>query len=325
MEVLPFEQAKRKISVKKEAETSKKYGKRPEDRTVQELLRSSVINVDKPSGPNSHQVSAYVKQMLKQTKAGHSGTLDPKVTGVLPVAIGTGTRIADSLLSAGKEYVALMHLHKEVDKKILEKTFQNFTGRIKQLPPVRSAVKRQERYRTIYYITLLEIDGQDVLFRVGCQAGTYIRKLIHDIGQELGVSAHMTELRRTQAGPFKEEDLITLQDLKDAFVFHEQGKDKLLKKILRPIELGVKHLPRIWVMDTTVDPICHGSNLKIPGISKLENFDVEESVAIMTLKDELIAVGITRMNSKQVMKENKGVVLKLSQVFMKPGTYPRSS
>lgn len=321
--LLPFEKAEKKILIKKQAETSDKFGKRPEQRTVLELLDSGIINIDKPSGPTSHQVSAYLKQILETSKTGHSGTLDPKVTGVLPIAIGMGTRVVDSLLSAGKEYVALMHIHENVpDQKIVE-ACNSFVGRIKQLPPVKSAVKRQERWRKIYYLSILDIKGQDVLFKVGCQAGTYIRKLIHDIGKKLGAGAHMTELRRTKAGPFNENSLSTLYDVKDAMVFLKKGDDSHFKKIIMPIEKGVEHLPKIWVFDTTVNSIAHGANLKVPGISKLETFDVNETVAVMTLKDELIATGATRMSSRQVMKENKGVVLKLSQVFMRPGVYPK--
>lgn len=320
---LPFEKQPRKRFVKKDAPTSDAFGKKPEERTVNELLDSGMVIVDKPSGPNSHQVSAYVKQMFTITKSGHSGTLDPHVTGVLPVALGRGTRIVDALLSAGKEYVALMHLHKPVAKAKIEQVFVQFKGRIKQLPPVRSAVKRQQRYRTIYYIELLDFQDQDVVFRVGCQAGTYIRKLIHDMGEALGVGAHMLELRRTQAGPFKEHQAVILQDLKDALVFYQQGKEEYLKKHLLPIEAGVQHLAKIWVFDTTVDSICHGASLKVPGVSQLESFDVDETVAIMTLKNELVATATTRMNAKEVMKKQKGVVVKLAQVFMKPRTYPR--
>ncbi len=322
--LLPFEREKRKAFTKKKAETSPKFGKVPEERSAEELLESGIVVIDKPSGPTSHQVSAYVKQILSQTKTGHSGTLDPKVTGVLPIAIGRGTRVVESLLSAGKEYVALMHFHKAVEEKKILEAFASFVGRIKQLPPVKSAVKRQERWRKIYYIEILSIKGQDVLFRVGCQAGTYIRKLIHDIGQSIGIGAHMAELRRTKAGPFSEKNICTLQELKDAiFFFKNRQNQELLKKFLLPIEKGVEHLSKIWVFDTTVNTVCHGASLKVPGISMFESFDVGETVAVMTLKNELIATGETRMNSKEVIKTDKGIVLKLSQVFMKPETYPK--
>ena len=173
---LPFEKIKREILLKKEAQTSDKFGFYPENRTVEELMQFGVINIDKPAGPTSHQVSAYLQKILNLDKAGHSGTLDPNVTGVLPITLNKSTKIVQTLLKAGKEYICLMHLHRPVEEFELYKVFEKFTGKIKQLPPIKSAVKRQIRERRIYYIELLDIIEQDVLFKVGCQAGTYIRK-----------------------------------------------------------------------------------------------------------------------------------------------------
>jgi predicted RNA-binding protein (TIGR00451 family) len=167
----PFEEIKREILIKKEADIT--TAKRP----IAELLDYGIINIDKPKGPTSHQVADFVQKILKIPKSGHSGTLDPGVTGSLPIAINKATRIVQALLIAGKEYVCVMHIHKEIEEKKIKKVLKDFTGKITQLPPVKSAVVRQERERSIYYIDLLEIEGQDVLFKVGCQAGTYIRKL----------------------------------------------------------------------------------------------------------------------------------------------------
>lgn len=316
---------KRKVLVKKESSTNPGYGCNPNKRSIKELLDYGIVNIDKPSGPTSHQVSAYVKKILNVSKSGHSGTLDPKVTGVLSVAIGKGTRIVQSLLPAGKEYVCLMKIHREVDEKKLRKTIQGFVGEIDQLPPVRSAVKRQQRKRTIYYIDIIEILGKDVLFRVGCQAGTYIRKLCSDIGDKLGTGAHMAELRRTRAGPFDESTICTLQDLKDAYYyFKEKSKEKELRKIVMPIEKGAEHLHKVWVVDSTVDTLCHGAFLNVPGISKLEQgIKPNDRVAVMTLKDELISVGVAFMTSEEAMKKDKGLFLKPDQVFMEPGTYKK--
>ena len=324
--LLPFEKIKRTVLVRQKSEASSKFGKKPSERSIKEMLDYGVINIDKPRGPTSHQVSAYVKQILGCTKSGHSGTLDPKVTGVLPIAIGRATRIVQALLPAGKEYVAIMHLHKEIDESKLRKTIkQKFIGKIKQLPPIKSAVKRQVRYRKIYYIEILEIDGKDVLMQIGCQAGTYIRKLVHDIGQELKVGAHMAELRRTKAGPFNESSLTTLTDLKDAFWFYKnQNKDTWLKKLIQPIENGVKHLPKVWVLDTAVDAICHGAKVAVPGIASVESdIQSDEQVAIMTLKSELIGIGAARMTSKDMTKKKKGIAVNTSKVFMERGTYPK--
>ena len=175
--LLPFETTKRSVYVRKQFKTSDKFGKLPGKRTVDELINLGVVNVDKPAGPTSHQVSAYVQKILGIKKSGHSGTLDPNVTGVLPVALKKSTKVIQTLLKAGKEYVCLMHLHKPVKEYDLYKALEKFTGKINQLPPIKSSVKRQLRERTVYYIDVLSIQDQDVLFKVGCEAGTYVRKL----------------------------------------------------------------------------------------------------------------------------------------------------
>lgn len=324
---LPFERIKREVLVKQKLTTSDKYGFVPEKRSVDTLLHYGVVNIDKPSGPTSHQVSSYVQKILSIDKSGHSGTLDPKVTGVLPIALGSGTRIVHSLLTAGKEYVCFMHLHGDVDEQtIREVMLERFVGKIKQLPPIKSAVKRQPRFRKIYYIDILDIQGRGVLFIVGTQAGTYIRKLCHDIGEALGCGAHMAELRRTKAGPFNEKtELCTLQDLTDALYYYkEKGDEVRIRMLVRPIEDAVRHLPNIWVADTTVNAICHGATLKTPGIVKVQTeIQVEDPVAIMTLKGELVAVGRSLMTSKDMIAKEKGIAAKSTQVFMQPGVYPR--
>src|SRR3989344_1720794 len=185
MSQLPFEKINRKILVRKESETDCKSGGNPQKLKTEKIITYGIVNVDKPKGPTSHQVSDYMQKILHINKAGHSGTLDPAVTGVLPVALDRATRIVQTLLTAGKEYVAIMHLHKDVEEEKLRETINKyFVGKIQQIPPLKSSVKRQLRTRTIYHLGILEIEDKDVLFKVGCEAGTYIRKLIHDIGQK---------------------------------------------------------------------------------------------------------------------------------------------
>jgi len=322
--LLPFERFEREVIVKKEAETNDSYGTYPEKRSVSELINFGIINLDKPSGPSSHQVSAYVKPILGLKKAGHSGTLDPKVTGVLPVALGRATRIVEVLLTAGKEYVCLMQLHKDVEEANLRKVCESFTGKIKQLPPVKSAVVRKIRERQIYYLEIIEISGKYVLFRVGCQAGTYIRKLVSDIGTKIG-GAHMVELRRTKAGPFKEENSFTLHDVIDSYHYYKNGgNEKYVRKVIRPIEAAVAHLPKVWIVDSAVDSLCHGTSLKMPGISKFESgIKKEDIVAVMTLKNELVCYGVAAADSGKIERSTTGVAIKPDAVFMETGTYPK--
>ena len=323
MGTLPFEAETRNIIFRKEADTNPNLGCNPAERKTEDILNYGIVNIDKPKGPTSHMVSDYVQKILHIDKAGHSGTLDPAVTGVLPTALGRGTRIVSTLLSAGKEYIAIMHLHEGVDEKILKKTIdEHFLGPIRQMPPIKSAVKRQWRTRSVYYLDILEIEGQDVLFKVGTEAGTYIRKLIHDIGQKLKIGAHMAELRRTKAGPFTEETAFTMHEITDAYYFwKEEQNDKFLRKVIQPVENGTAHLKKIWVFDTTVDSMCHGSDLKVPGISKLhDSIQKDDAVAIMTLKNELVALGKAQMTSADMIKE-RGIAATTDKVFMLPGIY----
>lgn len=329
MGLLPFEAERREIVERRKATTDSRFGKRPEERSVSELLDFGIIALDKPPGPSSHQVSAYVQKILHIKKSGHSGTLDPHVTGVLPVALGHATRVVQALLTAGKEYVTLMHIHKPVSQEALDNVLQKFKGKITQLPPVKSAVKREKRQRTIYYLEPLEREGKDLLFVAGTQAGTYIRKLCHDIGlalkQEDGtpVGAHMVELRRTKAGPFSEDDLVTLQELTDAFHYYKDGDEKPIRRAILPAERGVAHLKKIWVVDSTVESLCQGIQLKVPGIAKLhDTIRVGDVVAVMTLKDELVIVGEALLTSKKMLGE-RGVAVRTRQVFLSPGTYPK--
>ncbi|MCK5560615.1 MAG: RNA-guided pseudouridylation complex pseudouridine synthase subunit Cbf5, partial [Thermoplasmata archaeon] len=212
--------------IKSECETDPAYGKPPEDRTLVELLNDGVINLNKPSGPTSHQVTAWARQVLELKKVGHGGTLDPKVTGVLPLALENCTKAMNLLLESNKEYVGVMRLHRDVDEVKVRGVFQEFTGEIYQIPPVRSAVKRRLRTRIIYEFEIFEIEDHDILFRVACNAGTYIRTLINDIGTVLGVGAHMRELRRIRSGFFNENEAVTLQDIKDAYVDWKEDDDE---------------------------------------------------------------------------------------------------
>jgi len=312
----PYELIQRSSLVRKEA--ASKFGIKPEERKTEELISYGIVVINKPRGPTSHQTAEYVKKILGIEKSGHSGTLDPHVTGMLPVALGRGTRIAQALLPAGKEYIAVMYLHQPVHEDDIRKVMSEFVRKIWQKPPVKSAVRRVERQREIYYIDIMEIEGQDVLFRVGCEAGTYIRKLIHDIGQKLGCGAHMAELIRTRVAAFDESTMFTLQDLADAFSYYKQGNDKFIRKIIQPVENAVRHLPKVYVFEATIESLLHGRYLGVPGISKVESgINKNDLVAMMTLKGELIGLGYAVMTSEEMVKKDNGIAVKTDKVFMK--------
>lgn len=312
--------------IKDEEQTDPAHGWMPRSRPLKEYLETSVINLDKPPGPSSHEVVAWVKRLLAIDRAGHGGTLDPKVSGVLPITLGRSTRIISFIMKAGKEYVCLMELHGDVDDDQLEKVIKEFVGPVYQMPPVRSAVKRALRVRTIYSIKVLERQGKYVLMRVDCEAGTYIRKLCHDIGEVLGCGAHMRELRRTRAGPFKEgSGNMKLHDLLDAITFwKESGDESLLREVIIPIEEALWEFPKIFMRDSAVDAICHGANLASPGVLRVEGeIKAGDNICFMTMKGELIGLGRAMLSGEEILKSDHGIVANTERIVMQPGTYPK--
>jgi H/ACA ribonucleoprotein complex subunit 4 len=318
---------KRSTIVKKKAKTDPQYGCAPESRPLKMHLQLGAINLDKPSGPTSHEVVSWVKKILEVEKAGHSGTLDPKVTGILPVLLGDATRVMDVLLLAGKEYICLMHVHKPLPRKRVLEVCNEFEGPIYQKPPLKSSVVKQLRIRTIYYLDVLEIEEQHALMQVGCEAGTYMRKLCYDIGLALGTGANMEELRRTKAGPFREDQtLVTLHQVKDAYeIWKESGDESELRRVVQPVEAALKHLPRLVISDNAVDAVCHGAPLAAPGLLSLETDIVPgEDVAMFTLKGEAVGLAKAALTSQEMLASKNGIVARTERVIMEPGTYPRA-
>lgn len=249
----------------------------PTDRSLDAHREFGVINLDKPPGPTSHQVVSWVKSILGVEKAAHAGTLDPKVTGCLPILVGDATRMAQVFLAGKKEYVVVLDVHDDLPKNF-EDVIREFIGDIYQKPPRKSAVSRQLRTREIIAIDILERTDRAVLLRVRCEPGTYIRKLCHDIGLVLGVGAHMGELRRTATEPFDDRDLVTLHELTDAVAFAKDGDEKFLREILQPAEAALTHLPAITIAETAVSTVAHGSPIYAPGIRTMPEFDEPPSL-----------------------------------------------
>jgi len=312
--------------VKSQDNANPSYGCEPEKRSIAQLLQYGVINLDKQSGPTSHEIVSWVRKILGIPNTGHGGTLDPKVTGVLPCALGKATRALSALLNAGKEYIGILYLHSPESFTRIEKIFKLFTGKLYQRPPLISSVARRLRVREIYYSQVLEVNNNHVLFRIGCEAGTYIRKFCFDIGEALCSGAHMLELRRTRVGNFTEKNnLITLQNLKDAFTIYQMENDEhYLRKIILPMEKIVSHIPKIYIRDTAVDAICHGADLASAGICYIDaRIKPDLLVALMTMKKELIGFGISLKNAMQMYKAKSGILVKAHKVFMERGIYPR--
>ncbi len=323
--VLPAD-SPRDILVKARDKTNPEYGfSKDQQRPIEYLLNNAIVVLDKPAGPTSHEVASWVRRIFNIERAGHSGTLDPGVTGVLPIGLGRATRALEALLTAGKEYVCVMETHDIVDEDDLRRVIKEFTGKIYQRPPLKSSVKKVLRVREIYYSKILELHENLVLFRVGCEAGTYIRKLCHDIGEALGVGAHMRELRRTRVGPLTEnEHMCTLHDLRDAYEFWRQDKDETdLRSYLLPVEHALQHLPAIEVRDSAVNAICCGASLAASGVLTVSvGIKKGDIILLKTLKGEAIALAVAAATSDEILKARSGIVATTDRVLMERDRYP---
>ncbi len=301
-------------------------GVHPLERDIEYYIRYGVVNLDKPRGPTSHQVATWVKRILDVGKAGHGGTLDPGVSGVLPIGVERATPAMRYIVGSAKEYVGIIRLHGDVPVEDLEKVLKLFRrGRIYQKPPFRSSVRRKLRTREIYSFTVIERDGRDLLFRIRCESGFYVRKLAHDIGLLLGVGAHLDELRRVAAGPFHEDKhLVSLYDLYAAKYYLDRGDESLVRDVILPVEYVFKDFPKIIVKDSAVASIAYGAQLKRPGIlAYSRSFREGDIVAVFTKKSELVAVVKTLYSLDEVLKMEKGVVAETLRVFMERDLYPR--
>lgn len=305
-------------------------GHSPLKRPLDEYLKYGVINLDKPANPSSHEVVAWIKKIMRVEKTGHSGTLDPKVTGCLIVCIDRATRLVKAQQGAGKEYVCVMKLHGSIEGgvKTLEEALKTLTGAIFQRPPVIAAVKRQLRVRTIYDSKLIEFDEQRGLatFWVSCEAGTYIRTLCVHLGYLLGCGAHMEELRRVRSGAMSEnDDMYTMHDVLDAQWFYDNTRDEsYLRRVVRPLETLLVNFKRMVIKDTAVNALCYGAKLMLPGLLRFESsIEVGDEVVLMTTKGEAIAVAIAQMSTADLASCDHGNAATIKRVIMERDTYPR--
>ncbi|PYH30513.1 pseudouridine synthase CBF5 [Aspergillus neoniger CBS 115656] len=312
-------------------------GSTPLKRDLKSYINSGVINLDKPSNPSSHEVVAWMKRILRAEKTGHSGTLDPKVTGCLIVCIDRATRLVKSQQGAGKEYVCVIRLHDKIPggEAQFKRALETLTGALFQRPPLISAVKRQLRIRTIHESKLYEFDNERHLgvFWVSCEAGTYIRTLCVHLGLLLGVGAHMQELRRVRSGAMDENSgMVTLHDVLDAqWMYDNQRDESYLRKVIKPLETLLTTYKRIVVKDSAVNAVCYGAKLMVPGLLRFgkipplyeAGIEVNEEVVLMTTKGEAIAIGIAQMSTVELSTCDHGVVAKVKRCIMERDLYPR--
>lgn len=307
--------------------TNDEFGTYYDKRTLEQLLNYGLIILDKPPGPTSHETVAWTKRILKIPKIGHSGTLDPQVSGILPLGLGEATKALGVLLLGPKEYHALGRFHSLPSKEKLENILELFRGEIYQKPPQRSSVLRRTRTRTIYELDLLEQKERLVLLRVLCEAGTYIRKLFYDMGEILGPGASMIELRRTRVDQFNEDtNLVTLHELANAFaVWEEKKDDSKLLSMIQPIEHALSEIKSVVIRDSAVDALCHGAQLAIPGILEISpNLKKGDLVAIYTKKGEAVALAETMLDESDIMELTKGYAFQTKRIIMAPNTYPKN-
>ncbi len=280
----------------------------PSKQSVEDILKNGFIVLDKPCGPSSMEVVAHVKTILGLSKAGQSGTLDPETSGILLITTENACKAMPLLQGMEKEYVTVMHMHQDIDDDILENVIKKFVGDISQIPPVKSAVKRALRIRKVREIQLLDRKDKDVCLRVVCEAGTYIRKLIDDMGKDIG-GAHMKELRRIRVGPFEEDESHTLQKLIDA-----KAENKI-KDVVMPIEYALRDTKTIIVKDSAIENVRNGSPLYSAGVVHIRSDIAEgDTIAIVSQEGFLIAIGTALSSVDEIMKK-KCVAAKVDRVM----------
>lgn len=304
--------------------TDPALGTRPGERTLEQALRYGLIILDKPPGPTSHEAVAWVKRMLGLEKAGHSGTLDPQVSGVLPLGLGEATKALGVLLLDSKEYCAVGRFHSMPEPEKLAGVVSEFTGPIHQKPPQRSAVLRRTRTRTVHELEVVERRERLALVRVRCESGTYVRKLLYDMGEVLGPGATMIELRRTRVAHFGESELVTMHQLADAAAARKEGDPSQLASLLLPVEAALAGLKSAVIRDSAVDAMCHGAQLAVPGVLRVSpGLARGDLAAVYTMKGEAVALAEAVMSEQQMREAAKGQAFMTRRIIMQPGTYPR--
>ncbi len=304
-------------------------GSSPTQRPLEEHLKYGVINLDKPANPSSHEIVAWIKKILKVEKTGHSGTLDPKVTGCLIVCLNRATRLVKAQQSAGKEYVGIVKFHNPIENKaVIEDCLKRLQGACFQRPPLISSVKRELRVRTIYDYKLIEFDKEKnmAIFWISCEAGTYVRTMCVHMGLLAKTGGHMQELRRVRSGILREDaSMVTMHDVLDAqYVYEQTKKEDYLRRVVRPLEILLTNYPRIVIKDSAVNAICYGAKLTVPGVLRFENnIENGKEIVIITTKGEAVAIAVAEMTSSVLASCDHGVVCKTKRVIMDRETYPR--
>ena len=312
----------------KKSTTNLKFGGPQSKRSLDELLNSGILLVKKPRGPTSHQLTAWVREILGIKKIGHGGTLDPMATGLLTILCGRATRLTDIILKGDKRYISVIRFGRDIDSKELEVILSNLSGEIYNVPPKESAVKVQVRTRIIKSLNLIDYDqsARTAVIEISCVAGTYIRTLTRDIGLLLDTSCEMLELHRDRTSIFDETMACDMHQLKDAiFLWKEHNDERGLIKLLTPIESILGKIPSITVKDGAVAAMTHGAPLAKPGIvSSSTEFKSGSTVVIKSLKGEAVALAETLVDFDKLMSMKNGHAAIAKSVLMPTGIYPQN-
>lgn len=268
---------------------------------------NGVLVLDKPRGMSSNQALQKVRWLLNAEKAGHTGSLDPLATGVLPLCFGEATKFSQYLLDADKAYETVAQLgittttgdaegevleqrEVTVGREAIEAVLPRFRGGIEQVPPMYSALKkdgqplyklaragevveREARSVTIARLDLLAFESPCATLAVSCSKGTYVRTLVEDIGRELGCGAHVAALRRTQAGPFQLSQSVTLETLEKV---HAEGGNEALDRFLLPVDAGLEHWPLLQLSEHSAYYWLHGQPVRAPDMPKFGMLRVQD-------------------------------------------------
>ena len=314
-----------RIILDSEAKTDASIGKIPDMRSVEERLNSGFILLDKPAGPSSHQVASWARDMFGLERLGHGGTLDPFATGVLPLMAGKSMKLTKKILTHNKTYICVFRFASEPDAEALNAVIAKMTGRIFNVPPEISAVKIQVRSRRIFKFEQLDIKNSQMVARIECEAGTYIRTMARDMGLLLGMKVELKELRRETSGVFTLDDCVTLQELADAYwLWKECEQPEALLRIIHPVEKLLLDYPSAIVKDSAAAALAHGAPLLRPGIVSIDsNISEGRDIVINTMKGETVGLVKLIVSSDSVKEMESGEIARPSMVLLDQDLYPR--
>ena len=307
------------------ATTNPAVGTMPDERSVEQRLAGGFILLDKPAGPTSHQVAAWARDLFELERLGHGGTLDPFATGVLPLMAGKAMKVTKKILNHKKSYICVFRFAQEVSDEDLQEAMVRLTGRVYNVPPEVSAVKVQVRTRKIFAFEQLDRSGNDMIARVHCEAGTYIRTMARDLGLLLNMKVQLKELRRDMSGVFTLDDCVTLQELADAvWLWKECDRPEALIRIIHPIEKLLLDLPSATVKDSAAAALAHGAPLLRPGLVNIAaGVASGKEIYVQTLKNEAVGVVTLTADTDVIASMTEGEVARPSMVLMDGDVYPR--